>query len=310
MKRWYPSLVPGRMPLPLAWLVAFFSVGVSFVWITLSFEGIVIPLQVGDTVRFEQVRQSADSTTAHFFTVERQDLARSVGLGDEGAEEVDIDFNLDDGRFGSDPPGGPLDLYEISFAEPGLFIISDSAHPRGHGSARFVVTESAGGGGRLIVTGAFIVEDARFELRTSETETQFGYPPGSLVSSRSPAEPVIQLILIGSVLIAPVIAFFRRRRWWLWGIIGIVMGLLGAVQPVLTSVTVVGAVLLAARPRPAAAVTEAEPPEEDERGEEPPDAEDEGPPGPPTQDQRTLPPPVPATPPRPRPEHGRRRRRY
>ena len=307
MMRWYRSLIPGRMPLWLAAIVALLGASTLLLWIATTIgSGIVIPLQTGDTIRFEQVRLSAEATTAHFFTV--------TGLDADGNDVLLADFNLDDGRFGSDPPGGPLDGYEITFTEPGQYTISDSLNPRAHGSARFVVTDGDGRGGRRIVTGAFVVDDARFELLISETETQFGYAAGSRVVSRSTADQVIFLsILGGSALAAPFIAWVKRRRWWLWGLFGFVLGFLGAGQPFLTSATVVSAVLLAERPRPAAAAAEAEAPEEDEEGEEPPDAEDEGPPGPPTQDQRTLPPLRPsdlATPPRPRPEHGRRRRRY
>ena len=317
MTRWYRSLIPGRMPLPLAWFVAFLAASVAFVSITLSFGGgIVIPLQAGDTIRFEQVRQGADSTRAHHFTVKGSDV--------EGNEVLMVDVNLDDGRFGSEPsgdapdsdppgcapgsgaPGGPLDGYEITFPEPGTFIISDCVHPRSHGSARFVVTDTDGRGGRLIVTGAFVVEDDRFELSISQTRAQFGYPAGTRISSRSLVERLIIMGMIGSVFAAPAVAWAKRRRWWLWGIFGLVLGYVGLGLPILTSVTVVAAVLLAERPRPAPAEPEAEP--ESEAG-------DEGPPddlsGPPTQDQRTLPPPpVPATPPRPRPARGRRRPRY
>ncbi len=300
MMRWYRSLIPGRMPLWLAAFVALFGVSTLLLWIATTIgSGIVIRLQTGDTIRFEQVRQSADSTVAHFFTVE------SSGFD---AEELGIDFNLDDGRFGSDPPGGPLDGYEITFTAAGQYIITDSAHPRGHGSAKFVVADSDGGGGRLIVTGAFIVEDARFVLAIPETNAQFGYAAGSRVVSRSTADQLIFLSLLGgSVFAAPVIALVKRRRWWMWGLFGLVGGFLGIGQPFLTSVTVVATVLLSERPRPA--LEEVEP-------EEPEDGEAEGPPedlpepGPPTQDQRTLPPPVPAAPPRPRPERSRRRPRY
>ena len=304
MTRWYRSLIPGRMPLWLAWIAALLGASALLLWIATTVgSSIVITLQTGDTIRFEQVRQSDDSTTAHFFTVTSTDI--------DGNEVVVADVNLDDGRFGSDPPGGPLGGYEITFTEPGQYIINDSANPRAHGSAKFVVTDGSGGGGRLVVTGALIVDDARFELRISETEAQFGYAAGSRVVSRSLADQVIFLSLLGgSALAAPLIAWVKRRRWWLWGLFGVVLGFLGAGQPFLTSASVVSALLLAERHRPPAPEPEADVPEEDEEGEEPPDAEDEGPSGPPTQDQRTLPPPVPAAPPRPRPEHGRRRRRY
>ena len=315
MMRWYRSLIPGRMPLWLAWVVALFGAATLLLWIATNVgSGITIRLETGDTIRFEQVRQSADSTMAHRFTVTR--------VGIDGEEGLDIDFNLDDGRFGSDPPGGPLDGYEITFTEPGQYTIGDSAHPGAHGSAKFVVSDAEGGGGRLIVTGALVVDDARFELQIPQSQAQFGYAAGSLVVSRSLADQVIFLSLLGgSALAAPLVALFKRRRWWLWGLFGLLLGFLGAGQPFLTSATVIGAVLLAERPRPEAEEDEEDVPDADEEdadeededeedeGEEPPD-DDEAAAGPPTQDQRTLPPPVPATPPRPRPQRGRRRPRY
>ena len=335
MLNWYRSLIPGRMPLVLAWVVAFLGAFVLLFWIATSFGGgIEISLRAGDTIRFEQVRQGADTTTAHHFTV----------------EALRIDINLDDGRFeadlsgcdldpdpaagaadpgspggppdagspggavdpnspvDSDSPGGAVDRYEITFPEAGQFIISDCAHPGAHGRAKFVVAESDGGGGRLIVTGAFVVEDNLFVLWTSPTVAQFGYAPGTRVPSRSPGDQLIFFGLMGgSVLAAPVIALTKRRRWWLWGIFGLVGGVLGVGQPFITSATVAAAVLLGRRPRPAPADLDDEAPADD-RDEGPPDR----PPGPPTEDQRTLPPPPsdPAAPPRPRPQRSRRRPRY
>ena len=315
----YRALIPGRMPLWLAWVVAFLGAFVLLFWIATTFGGgIVIPLRTGDTIRFEQVRQGADTTEAHHFTVE--------ALG--------IDINLNDGRFEADPcvqapdspggaadsdspggdadsdsPGGAVDLFEITFPEPGQFPITDCAHPNAQGRARFVVTDGDGGGGRLIVTGAFVVEDDLFVLWTSPTDAQFGYAPGTRVPSRSPADQLIFFSLMGgSVLAAPVIAWAKRRRLWLWGIFGFLGAFLGVGQPFLTSATVAAAVLLGERPRPAPPDSDDQDPAVD-RDDGPPD----GPPGPPTQDQRTLPPPppsVPATPARPRPQRSRRRPRF
>ena len=88
--------------------------------------GIVMTVKVGDTIKFDRIRQSGGrSTTAHHFTIE--------GLG--------IDFNLDDGRFGSDPPGGPQEPFEIKLETAGEFIIDDSSDPGSHGSAKIVVEE-------------------------------------------------------------------------------------------------------------------------------------------------------------------------
>ncbi len=328
MLNWYRSLIPGRMPLPLAWFVALFGMAALLLWIAATFGGgIVIPLRAGDTIRFEQVRQGAETTEAHHFTVEA--LGIDINLNDgrfeddpsacaadadapDGAADADApdgtaDADAPGGAADAEPPGGPVDLYEITFPEPGQFLISDCAHPNAHGLARFAVEASDGGGGRLIVTGAFVVEDGGFVLSIPQTEAQFGYAPGTSVPSRAPADQLIFVSLIGgSVLAAPVIAWARRRRWWLWAIFGVVGGFLGGGQPFLTSATVAAAALLGERPRPA-------PPDEDEDEEEPAEREDEGPPGPPTQDQRTLPPPPPSaagTPPRARPQRPRRRPRF
>ena len=89
------------------------------------------PIKVGDTVSFSRCYQSgARSTQAHHMTIER--------LG--------IDFNLDDGRWGSELPGGhvgvlddPANNCEFTFTEPGEYLITDSLHPDGHGVAKFTV---------------------------------------------------------------------------------------------------------------------------------------------------------------------------
>ena len=92
--------------------------------------GIVMTVEVGDTVQFDTIRVSGSrSTTAHRFTVE--------ALG--------IDINLDDGRYGSDPPGGPAEPWEHTFTEPGDLLITCSLHPDDHGEAKFAVTERSPG---------------------------------------------------------------------------------------------------------------------------------------------------------------------
>ncbi len=92
--------------------------------------GIVMNVAVGDTIRFDTIRQSGSrSTVAHRFTVE--------ALG--------IDINLDDGRYGSDPPGGPAQPWEHTFTEPGDLIITCSLHPDDHGEAKFAVSERSPG---------------------------------------------------------------------------------------------------------------------------------------------------------------------
>ena len=329
MLNWYRSLIPGRMPLALAWVFAFLGAFVLLFWIATTFGGgIEIPLQAGDTIRFEQVSQGAGTTTAHHFTVEafgidinlddgrfEADLSgcdldpdEAAGAADGDSPDAAPDPDSPDAAPDPDSQGGAVEQYEITFPDPGEFFISDCVHTGAHGRARFVVTESEGGGGRLIVTGAFVVEDNLFVLWTSPTVAQFGYAPATRVPSRSPGDQLIFFSLMGgSVLAAPVIALTKRRRWWLWGILGLLGGLLGVGQPFLTSATVAAAVLLGGRPRPAPADLDDEAPAQD-RDEGPPDR----PPGPPTQDQRTLPPPPsdPATPLRPRPQRSRRRPRY
>ncbi|MCH8974445.1 MAG: hypothetical protein IH869_05155 [Chloroflexi bacterium] len=89
------------------------------------------PIQVGDTISFARCRQSGSrSTVTHHLTVD--------ALG--------IDYVLDDGRFGADPPGGavgdsddPSNNCEFTFDAPGEYLIYDSTDPDGHGVARIIV---------------------------------------------------------------------------------------------------------------------------------------------------------------------------
>ena len=89
------------------------------------------PIKVGDTLSFARCRQSGSrSTVTHHFTVD--------ALG--------IDYVLDDGRFGADPPGGafgdsddPTNNCELTFDAPGEYLIYDSTDPDGHGVARIIV---------------------------------------------------------------------------------------------------------------------------------------------------------------------------
>ena len=95
--------------------------------------GIVMgPVQVGDTISFDRCRLSASrSSTSHHFTIE--------ALG--------IDYNLDDGSFGSDTPGGevgvrgdPTDNCDVGpFTAPGEYVIDDRLHPGAHGVAVIIV---------------------------------------------------------------------------------------------------------------------------------------------------------------------------
>ena len=107
MTRWYHSLIPGRMPLPLAWAFAVFGMAALLLWIATAIgSSIVIHIQAGDTVRFEQVRQSADSTTAHHFTIRGLDISFEVRPG--------ADTNLG---------------YKITPTEAGTYRAFDAARP-------------------------------------------------------------------------------------------------------------------------------------------------------------------------------------
>ena len=130
------------------------------------------PIQVGDTISFARCRQSGSrSSVTHHFTVE--------ALG--------IDYNLDDGRFGADPPGGavgdsddPTNNCELTFDAPGEYLITDSTDPDGHGVATIIVE------GEAMSTAAepvvytldeIRVRDAVFELRMGDT-IAWGYGEG------------------------------------------------------------------------------------------------------------------------------------
>ena len=106
-------------------------------WTTIPglIEIVMGPIHVGDTISFATCYQFGIlSTRAHHMTVEK--------LG--------IDHNLDDGRWGSDPPGGavgdpddPTNNCEFTFDAPGDYLIEDSTDPGAKGVAKFVV-EAAG----------------------------------------------------------------------------------------------------------------------------------------------------------------------
>ncbi len=57
-------------------------------------------------------------------------------------------------------------------------------------------------------------------------------------------QPVFLTLIFGPPLLIPFIAWRRRRRWWLWGLFGVVSGLLGVGQPLLQPVTVITALLM------------------------------------------------------------------
>ncbi len=84
---------------------------------------LLITAKVGDTIKFEVIRQSGSrSTKAHHFTIE--------GLG--------IDINLDE-EYGTG--GGRVEPYELKLDQAGTFVIDDSTDPGEHGKATLVVEE-------------------------------------------------------------------------------------------------------------------------------------------------------------------------
>ena len=159
------------------------------------------PIQVGDTISFARCRQSGSrSSVTHHFTVE--------ALG--------IDYNLDDGRFGADPPGGavgdsddPTNNCELTFDAPGEYLITDSTDPDGHGVATIIVEgEAMGAAGPVTYTfGDFVLEDGKFELRMG-AEAYFGYD----AEARIPTIPGLIEITLGPIQVGDTISFARCRQ--------------------------------------------------------------------------------------------------
>ena len=202
MMRWYRSLIPGRMPLWLAAIVALLGASTLLLWIATTIGGgIVIPLQTGDTIRFEQVRQSAEATTAHFCTV--------TGLDADGNDVLLADFNLDDGRFGSDPPGGAVGIFDDPtdncvfgpFAAPGEYLIYDSTDPDAHGVAKIIVVP------RTYLLDQFVVEDGKFEMRMG-ARAYWGYE----AEQRIPTIPGLIEIVMGPIKVGEAVVFDRCRQ--------------------------------------------------------------------------------------------------
>ena len=57
-------------------------------------------------------------------------------------------------------------------------------------------------------------------------------------------QPVFLTLIFGPPVLMPFIAWRRRRRWWLWGLFGVVSGLLGVGQPLIQPVTVITVLLM------------------------------------------------------------------
>ena len=161
-------------------------------------EIIIGPIQVGETVSFDRCRQSGSrSTVTHHMTVE--------ALG--------IDHNLDDGRFGADPPGGavgvagdPNNNCEFTFTAPGVYIIDDSTDQGAHGVAKFVVEGEATFDGTYVLD-QFVVEDGKFELRMADT-AYWGYD----AFQRIPTIAGLLEIVMGPIQVGETVSFARCRQ--------------------------------------------------------------------------------------------------
>ncbi|MCH8974849.1 MAG: hypothetical protein IH869_07210 [Chloroflexi bacterium] len=112
-------------------------------------DGIIMTVNVGDTIQFARIRQSGSrSTKPHHFTI--------VGLG--------IDINLDE-VYGTG--GGPAEPYEFVVTTEGTFVIDDSTDPGEHGKAVLIVGPALASG-TVFEVDAFVVEDGLFEMRMLE----------------------------------------------------------------------------------------------------------------------------------------------
>ena len=161
------------------------------------------PIQVGETVSFARCRQSGSrSTKTHHLTVEK--------LG--------IDYNLDDGRFGADPPGGavgdaddPNNNCEFTFDAPGEYLIDDSTDPGRHGVAKFVVEGEAIRAAEPVTyeINAFSIEDGKIELRMG-SQPYWGYNAGQRISS-SDGEGWVITVDVGDTLSMEVLAVSGSR---------------------------------------------------------------------------------------------------
>ncbi len=56
-------------------------------------------------------------------------------------------------------------------------------------------------------------------------------------------QPLFLTLIFGPPVLMPFIAWHRRRRWWLWGLFGVISAVVGIGQPLLQPVTVITALL-------------------------------------------------------------------
>ena len=107
-------------------------------------DGIIMTVNVGDTLQFARLRQSGSrSTKPHNFTIE--------GLG--------IDIPLADGAI------EPFEIGPLTIE--GTFVIDDSTDPGEHGKAVLIVGPALATG-TVYEIDAFVVEDGNFEMRMLE----------------------------------------------------------------------------------------------------------------------------------------------
>ncbi len=143
-------------------------------------EIIIGPIQVGEILSFTRCRQSGSRSpdTIHHLTID--------ALG--------IDFNLDDGRRGSDPPGGTIGEPDEGvtcdigpFTAAGEYLIYDSTDPDGHGVAKIIVVGEATAAGATVYTiNEFNLEDGLIELRMAATP-YWGYEAEARLMSNEAA---------------------------------------------------------------------------------------------------------------------------
>ncbi|MCI0778932.1 MAG: hypothetical protein J4N32_02850, partial [Chloroflexi bacterium] len=152
------------------------------------------PIQVGDTLSFARCRQSGSrSTVTHNLTI----------------DVLGIDYVLDDGRFGADPPGGAVgdsddtsNNCEFTFDAPGEFLFYDSTDPDGHGVAKVIVEGEAMAAEPVVYTLDEIrVRETVFELRMGD-EALWGYDAGLRVRTDEVGDITIT-INVGDSLVFP-----------------------------------------------------------------------------------------------------------
>ena len=156
-------------------------------------EIVIGPIQVGEILSFERCRQSGSRSPVniHHMTID--------ALG--------IDYNLDDGRRGSDPPGGTIGEPDEGvtcdigpFTAAGEYLIYDSTDPDGHGVAKIIVEGEAMAAEATVYTiNEFNLEDGLMELRLAATP-YWGYEAGARLKSNE-AELVITVNVGDSIVL-------------------------------------------------------------------------------------------------------------